>query len=107
MATDQLVLHCQPTVDCQTGEIVAAETLVRWRHPARGLIPPGAWVPAIESSRLAPDFNLHVLGLAVRQHEDWTAAGVDVPLSVNVTPSCLASDRFVASLVELVGGRPA
>ena len=107
IATDQLVLHCQPTVDCQTGEIVAAETLVRWRHPTRGLIPPGAWVPAIESSRLAGDFNLHVLALAVRQHEAWAAAGIHLPLSVNVTPACLASDRFVASLVELVGGLPA
>lgn len=106
IATDQLVLHCQPTVDCQTGEVVAAETLVRWRHPTRGLIPPGAWVPAIESSRVAADFNLHVLGLAVRQHEEWVEAGVHVPLSVNVTPACLANDRFVAALVELFGGGP-
>jgi EAL domain-containing protein (putative c-di-GMP-specific phosphodiesterase class I) len=105
MATNQLVLHCQPTVDCHTGEVVAAEMLVRWRHPTRGLIPPGAWVPTIESSRVAAPFNLHVLGLAVRLHEQWTAAGIDVPLSVNVTPACLASDRFVASLVELFGGR--
>src|SRR4051812_3210598 len=101
MAAGQLVLHCQPTVDFHTGEIVAAETLVRWRHPSGDLIPPGRWVPAIETSRWANEFNLHVLALAMRQRDEWLAAGIDVPLTVNVTPGCLAHDEFVAGVFDL------
>ena len=105
MAAGRLVLYCQPTVDCLTGEIVAAESLIRWAHPARGLIPPGLWVPTVETSRLARDFNLHVVALAIRQHDAWVAQGLDVPITVNVTPSCLASDSFVECLLELFAGR--
>ena len=102
---DQLVLHCQPTVDCQTGDVVGAETLVRWCHPSRGLIPPGDWVPIVETTRVARDLNLHVLALAVRLRERWFAAGIDLPLTVNVTPSCLANDDFASTVLELFGER--
>ena len=104
---DQLVLHCQPTVACQTGELLAAETLVRWRHPTRGLIPPGEWVPVIETTRLAGEFNLHVLNLAIAQRDAFVAAGIDLPLTVNLTPACLANDDFASALVELFGERSA
>jgi EAL domain-containing protein (putative c-di-GMP-specific phosphodiesterase class I) len=102
---DQLVLHCQPTVDCLTGTIVGAEALVRWRHPSRGLIAPGSWVPQVETSGLAREFNLHVLSLAIRQHDAWVAEGVDLPLSVNVTPACLANDKFVEGVDALFADR--
>jgi diguanylate cyclase len=105
MAADQLVLFCQPSVDCQTGRIEAAESLIRWRHRSRRLIPPGPWIEAVEASRICEAFNLHVLGLAIRQRDDWLAQGVDVPLSVNVTPSCLADGRFVESVAALFADR--
>jgi len=102
----QLVLHCQPTVACQTGELLAAETLVRWQHPTRGLVPPGEWVPALETTRLCGEFNLHVLALAIRHQDAFAVAGVRMPLTVNVTPSCLANDDFCAAVVDLFGDRP-
>jgi EAL domain-containing protein (putative c-di-GMP-specific phosphodiesterase class I) len=101
MATDQLVLYCQPTVDCHTGRIDAAESLIRWRHRSRRLIPPGPWIHAVEGSWLRNAFNLHVLELAIRQRDEWLAEGVDVPLTVNITPACLADERFVDAVSAL------
>jgi EAL domain-containing protein (putative c-di-GMP-specific phosphodiesterase class I) len=105
MAMDQLVLLCQPLVDCQTGRIEAAESLIRWRHRNRRLIPPGPWIDAVENSRLRDAFNLHVIELAIRQRDEWLAEGVDVPLSVNVTPASLAVKRFVESVAALFADR--
>ncbi len=105
IARGQLALFCQPTVDCHTGQIRGAEALIRWRHPSLGLLRPDQWVPAVESSRLRTRFNLHVLELALAHHDAWTQAGVAVPLSVNVTPGCLADERFVAAVERLFDGR--
>ncbi len=49
MARGDLALHCQPIVNCTTGELEAAEALIRWEHPRRGMLAPLAWLPAIRS----------------------------------------------------------
>lgn len=100
IAAGQLELHCQPTVRCADGEIEGAEALVRWRHRSGALVAPGAWVPAVERSRLRDRFNLAVIELAVAQRAAWEREGLRIPLSVNVTPSSLADERFVAALLE-------
>lgn len=105
MARDQLELFCQPFVSCETGEIVAAEALIRWRHPTRGLLPPVGWVPSVESGRRATAFNLHVLKLAIGHREAWLSAGAAVPLSVNVSPACLADEEFLAGAERLFAER--
>lgn len=48
----QLELHYQPIVDLRSEQIVGAEALLRWRHPTLGLLPPGQFLPVIESSGL-------------------------------------------------------
>jgi EAL domain-containing protein (putative c-di-GMP-specific phosphodiesterase class I) len=102
MARDQLVLFCQPFVNCLTGHVEAAEALIRWQHPKRGLLPPGAWLPAVETGRAGTAFNLHVMALALAHRARWLDQGVvDVPLSVNVTPAALADATFLTALEEL------
>ncbi|MFL5843615.1 MAG: EAL domain-containing protein [Solirubrobacteraceae bacterium] len=105
MAQNQLELFCQPFANCSTGAIEAAEALIRWRHPTRGLLPPGDWVPAVESGRLSTSFNLHVMGLAIGHRARWLDAGVELPLSVNVTPACLSDARFLAGVDTLFAGQ--
>lgn len=101
MAHNELVLHCQPFVDCETGEVQAAEALIRWQHPTRGLLPPLRWVPAIESGRLSTAFNLHVLRLAIAHRDAWRSVDAAVPLSVNVSPACLSDEAFLAGAERL------
>ncbi|WP_277621483.1 EAL domain-containing protein [Pseudomonas aeruginosa] len=54
----QLELHYQPVVDLRSGGIVGAEALLRWRHPTLGLLPPGQFLPVVESSGLMPESAL-------------------------------------------------
>lgn len=105
MARDQLVLYCQPFVNGRTGEVEAAEALIRWEHPKRGLLAPAAWLPAVEAGGMSTAFNLHVMRLAVAHHDDWVRRGVDVPLSVNVTPACLADVTFLTALEAIFAQR--
>src|SRR5689334_8647706 len=104
MRTNQLILHCQPTVSCRDGALTGAEALIRWRRRDGTFVPTREWVPIAESSALRNKFNLHVLQLAAQHQRGWEARGVDIPVSVNVTPGCLADDSFVPEVERLFAG---
>jgi diguanylate cyclase (GGDEF)-like protein/PAS domain S-box-containing protein len=81
----ELVLHYQPQVMLQTGEIFGVEALIRWQHPERGLLAPAAFLPALEQSALALDVGLWVLDEACRQQAAWMAAGYPpIKMGVNL-----------------------
>jgi EAL domain-containing protein (putative c-di-GMP-specific phosphodiesterase class I) len=84
---DELVLHFQPIADARTGAIASAEALVRWEHPSRGLLYPGAFLPALERTTLSHRFSRKVLELAVGQTVRFRAAGRPLRVAVNLTPS--------------------
>ena len=68
---DELILHYQPVIDLASGEIRGIEALVRWRHPARGLVPPDSFIPLAEETRLMPQLGRWVLNEACRQGARW------------------------------------
>ncbi|MCA1644918.1 MAG: EAL domain-containing protein [Chloroflexi bacterium] len=82
---DELVLHFQPQVDLQTGRIVAAEALVRWQHPRRGLLGPNEFIPLAERVMLIEPLTQWVLNAALRENRAWQAAGRTVPVAVNLS----------------------
>ena len=89
----QLELHYQPIVDLRSEQIVGAEALLRWRHPTLGLLPPGQFLPVIESSGLMPEIGAWVLGAACRQMRDWRVlAWQPFRLAVNVAASQVGPD---------------
>ena len=84
----QLELHYQPIVDLRSDQIVGAEALLRWRHPTLGLLPPGQFLPVVESSGLMPEIGAWVLGAACRQMREWRKlAWQPFRLAVNVSAS--------------------
>ena len=105
IARGELELHCQPHVDCQTGELRGAEALIRWAHPTRGLLLPGEWLPLVEAGRERRRLNLHVIELSVAHRERWLERGLDLPLAINVTPACLADEKFITGVERLFAGR--
>ena len=74
---DELVLHYQPTISLETGEISKFEALVRWNHPARGLLGPLEFIPIAEESDLITKIDTWVLAEACRQNAIWNRNAVD------------------------------
>ena len=99
LAGEQVVLHYQPQLDVRTGAVVSVEGLVRWEHPERGLLPPGAFLGTAESGGLMRHLTRYVLYCAVRQAAAWREQGYDLPIAVNLS----APDLGDATLADEVG----
>lgn len=81
---DQIVLYYQPIVRLADGLPVAAEALVRWEHPRRGLLPPSEFLPVADTAALAGPLNTRVLRQACHAAAAW-AAGPETGSGVRVT----------------------
>lgn len=99
-----MVLHYQPEVDLRTGRIVALEALVRWQHPTRGLLPPGAFVAVAEATNLAGELGRWVIRSACSQFADWRRRGLaaNVVIRINVSPVQLVSADFVERIEDIL-----
>jgi diguanylate cyclase (GGDEF)-like protein len=76
LALQQLELHYQPKVDTVTGAIHGAEALVRWRHPERGLVLPGEFIPLAEECGLIDSIGEWVVRESCRQARAWQLEGL-------------------------------
>ncbi|MEV4344446.1 GGDEF domain-containing phosphodiesterase [Actinoplanes sp. NPDC049596] len=99
-ADDQILLHLQPAVDLVTAAPTGVEALVRWQHPRRGQLSPNEFIPTVEHTELHTAFTRRVLDLALDAAGMWQAAGVDVPVSVNVPARSLLDPSFPAQVRE-------
>jgi diguanylate cyclase (GGDEF)-like protein len=102
--SETLLLHYLPEVDLWSGAIVAAEALVRWRHPERGLLLPDAFIGVAESTNLAADLGRWVMRSACADLSRWRSHGVgqNAMLRINVSPAQLVSRGFVRSVAEII-----
>jgi diguanylate cyclase (GGDEF)-like protein len=98
IGTDQLVLHFQPKLDLATGRVDAVEALVRWMHPERGLLGPGAFVPLAEQTGVMGQLTEHVLDAALRQVGAWYDDGLDLAVAVNVSAATLLDEGWATDL---------
>jgi diguanylate cyclase (GGDEF)-like protein len=96
----QLVLHFQPQVRIADGAVNAVEALVRWRHPTRGLLLPGAFLDIAASRGLEISLTYHLLDVAVAQAARWAATGNPLVVSVNVSPRCILHDDFLSRVSD-------
>ncbi len=82
---DELVLYYQPKVDLETYQVVGAEALIRWMHPARGLMLPDEFIPIAEETGFIVDIGKWIIRQATQQLSAWQRQGVLEELAVNVS----------------------
>ncbi|MBL8333165.1 MAG: EAL domain-containing protein [Rubrivivax sp.] len=100
---NEFVLHFQPQQRLSDGAIVGCEALIRWNRPGHGLVPPDAFIPVAESSRLMLPIGQWVLRQAVREALRWRAAGrAGVPVAVNLSTLQFQAPDFVDALAQML-----
>jgi diguanylate cyclase (GGDEF)-like protein/PAS domain S-box-containing protein len=96
---DELVLHYQPVLSLTTGRIVSMEALVRWQHPEKGLVMPGAFIDVAEKAGMMVSLGDWVLSRAARQARRWHDAGfTDLRIATNLSPSQFHERNLVTNL---------
>jgi EAL domain-containing protein (putative c-di-GMP-specific phosphodiesterase class I) len=99
---DQFVPHFQPKVNMRGMELAGVEALMRWQHPRHGLLTAGAFLPLVADNFLFDELSALMLEKSVAQCRAWRGAGVDVPVSVNLSPELLRdaaiADRMSTTL---------
>jgi diguanylate cyclase (GGDEF)-like protein len=100
---DELRLYWQPIVDLGTGDIVAAEALLRWQHPERGLVMPDEFIPAATETGLIVPIGQWVVESACHQLRRWRQAGLTEPGFVG-SVNASAREIETGQLAESVRG---
>jgi diguanylate cyclase (GGDEF)-like protein len=103
---DQLTVFFQPKLDLQSKRIVGLEALLRWKHPVRGMVPPGEFVPLAETTGLVHTLTDRVLRLVLSQLREWREEGFEIPVAVNLSALNLSEpelDRRIADLLAEYG----
>jgi diguanylate cyclase (GGDEF)-like protein len=98
LAKEQFFLAYQPTIDLSDMRPTGPEALIRWRHPARGVVQPDDFVPLLEETGLIAEIGRWVLQEACRQGAAWREAGYPIDMAVNVSGRQLDSDQVIADI---------
>jgi diguanylate cyclase (GGDEF)-like protein len=102
LAQDELALHYQPVADLATGDLVGVEALVRWRHPDRGLLAPGTFLPAIEHTEVMREVSHRVLAMAICQAGAWFRTDRAWRVAVNLSATDLLDRALVDDVSALL-----
>jgi diguanylate cyclase (GGDEF)-like protein len=102
LAQDELALHYQPVAELRTGALVGVEALVRWRHPERGLLAPGAFLPVIEHTEVMREVSHRVLAMAICQAGAWFRQDRAWRVAVNLSASDLLDRALVDDVSALL-----
>ncbi|SEN55962.1 diguanylate cyclase/phosphodiesterase [Sphingomonas gellani] len=97
LAEGELELHYQPLVDARTGKITSAEALLRWRHPERGLIPPGDFIALAEETGLIQPLGAWVLRTACADAARWPDT---INVAVNLSPAQFREQTLAQTVAE-------
>ncbi len=102
MEVGEVIVHYQPKAALDSGTVVGAEALVRWNHPTRGLLLPGAFIPVAEHTGLMRPLTLHVLDLALAECRRWRDGGREMSVAVNLSTRNLLDLTLPTAVAELL-----
>jgi diguanylate cyclase (GGDEF)-like protein len=96
----ELVLHYQPQVSLAENRVTSVEALVRWRHPRRGFVPPGEFIPFAEQTGYIGAITRWVLAAAIDQCGRWNRAGLRLKMCVNISARDLKQEDLLVQMVS-------
>ena len=99
----ELVLHYQPQVTLATGAIHSVEALVRWNHPREGLMPPDRFIPMAEETGIIHPLTAWVIDSALAQLCKWLEQGLDISVSLNVSPRNIEDHSLEEMVARALG----
>ena len=108
-SANDFVLHFQPIVSFQSGDTVGLEALARWLHPQQGVLPPDLFIPLAEQTGRIEIVTKWVIDRALSHMHAWRAAGLEIPVSVNLSPVTLHNLSFpddISSVLDRWGIPP-
>lgn len=110
IANHEFVVYYQPQVDFNTLEIVGVEALVRWQHPVKGLLPPGAFIGIAEENGQIIPMGEYILEAACQQSVIWEKSGfTDISIAVNISAKQFSKKTLVEDVLRIIeasGMRP-
>jgi diguanylate cyclase (GGDEF)-like protein len=99
----EFLLHFQPKIDVVSGEIVGSEALVRWQHPRRGMVSPGAFIPVAEETGLIGPIGEWVLREACRRNKSFQDEGLSpITVAVNISARQFRNEGFADMIAEVL-----
>lgn len=102
LAKSEFGLYYLPKINVRQAQVVGLEAILCWRHPTAGLLLPGRFASNIEDSDLAVPTGKWFIQEVLRQSAAWSQAGLDIPLSANISAKCLQESDFAAWLGDAV-----
>ncbi|HZT08865.1 MAG TPA: EAL domain-containing protein [Chloroflexota bacterium] len=101
---NRLVQYYQPKRTLRTGRIEEVEALARWAHPSQGFVPPSEFIHLAERWNAIKPLTIWALRTAINEAETWSAAGLPLTVSVNLSTRDLHGQDLVPAVSELLGG---
>ncbi|MBK5264835.1 MAG: bifunctional diguanylate cyclase/phosphodiesterase, partial [Alphaproteobacteria bacterium] len=95
---NEFLLQFQPQLDVTTGRVIAAEALVRWNHPERGVLLPGGFVPMAEETGIIVELGDWIMNKACATAAEWARKDISQRLAVNISMRELAQPDFFSRL---------
>jgi len=101
ISNNEFIVHYQPQIDAKTNKIIGMEALVRWMHPALGLVVPNTFIPLAEETGLIVELDRLVMKMAMQQWQQWHQQGMNLGLlSINLAAKQLQKPDFISYLKE-------
>ena len=102
LASGEIYMIYQPKVLVQTGEIVGVESLVRWRDPVKGLIPPDSFIRQCENAGRMSHLTRHALTEACLAGNRFAENGLEIPVAVNISSTLVHEPQIIAMVSEVL-----
>ncbi|MBS0444798.1 MAG: bifunctional diguanylate cyclase/phosphodiesterase [Proteobacteria bacterium] len=100
LANDQFELYFQPKIDARSGQITAAEALLRWQHPQRGTVLPDKFIPLAERSGLIEPIGDWVIEAACKQARAWRDKGLRMRVAINLSAHQMRQDDLADRIAD-------